>query len=250
MLTETYILDALEAERDGEQFPIDFDAVWESFGYSRRSDAKRYLLKRSGLKPVVEQGLRQLALLYNHSEDFNKIYLTVDSYKFALARANTVAGAEYLDYLIQIEKQYRVNLERSLFSDPNPEVETLKARIAQLESKSTETESQIAFPKTLEELHQVSGIVHKHQLKDAVQVAFVESVDFELVDGKMRLSIDTFNILVMSLRSRRGTDITKLPAVIRVKTEQYFRFHQQKKRQNTRVARPECIGQLPIPGIQ
>ena len=159
MLTENYIYDALEAEREGVQFPIEFDDIWESFGYSRKYDAERYLLKRSGLKKYDRQGFCQLALCYNQSADFNKISLSVASMKFALARANTEKGEQYLIYLIEVEQKYIESLNRTLLSEPSPEVEVLKQRVTELEAKIGATVSdRLEFPYSSKQLHRDSRI--------------------------------------------------------------------------------------------
>jgi DNA repair exonuclease SbcCD ATPase subunit len=258
MLSENYILDALQAERDGEQFPIDFDAVWEGFGYKRKDAARRYLTTRSGLKRLSSKELHRSALTFNQSDKNDKIFLSVESYKFALARAGTDAGAEYLMYLIQIEKQYRNNLERtfrspeaSLNTPPvNPEIKQLNARIAELEAQLGSTESKAAFPKSLEELHEVSGIVNKSQVKKAVIDSFERGIEYEIIDGKVVLTDETFAILVLSLRSHRGTDIGRLPRSLTVALLRFFRYLEEKRKNNRAGTRDKkCPGQLQIPGI-
>lgn len=50
MITEEFIFDALQAEQEGEKFPIPFDIVWQSFGYTRKTDAMRALFRTALVK--------------------------------------------------------------------------------------------------------------------------------------------------------------------------------------------------------
>lgn len=45
ILTQNFVFEALASERDGSQFPINFDLVWAELGYSRRDNARRRLVK-------------------------------------------------------------------------------------------------------------------------------------------------------------------------------------------------------------
>jgi hypothetical protein len=87
-LTQEFIFDALDAEKNGERFPVDFDNVWESFGYSRKDNARKYIAKNR--ETLMEKGLLQLELSKYHSTDFDKYYLSIRGLKFALARAKTM----------------------------------------------------------------------------------------------------------------------------------------------------------------
>lgn len=45
MLTDNQLVQAFELERNGAKFPIDFDDTWQEYGYNKKSDAKRVLVK-------------------------------------------------------------------------------------------------------------------------------------------------------------------------------------------------------------
>jgi hypothetical protein len=97
MLTENYIYDALQAEREGEQFPIEYLTIRDSLGYSTWRIANQYI-KRNAEKLILlglcNSGI-QLKPDSNHSVDFNKLCLSVKGFKFALAKADTEKGIEY-----------------------------------------------------------------------------------------------------------------------------------------------------------
>lgn len=254
MLTEEYVFAALEAERSGILFPIDFDDVVETFGYSRKDKARQYVVLRSGLKRFTGKDSPHLGLSYQMTGN-GKIVLSVDSYKYALARANTEKGQEYLLYLIDVEKRYRLDLERQLLGELDPEKAAMAARIAELEQlleelkleKETAIANHLVFNFPLDRLHQVSGIVNKSQVKNAVERDFVEGRDYVLVENQIFLNESTFNILVLSFRSIRGTDISQLPETIKITTRVYFQY-QEMKRKNRRTAQQEDPRQMTLFG--
>ena len=40
ILSQPFVFAALEAQKAGNNFPIDFDDVWDAIGYSRKGNAK------------------------------------------------------------------------------------------------------------------------------------------------------------------------------------------------------------------
>lgn len=110
---ETYLLDALIAEHDGEQFPIAFDDVIDTFGFTDQSNARAYIRRETDTLVEKKIALVRIQEPRNGKTKINKVFLSVIGYKFALARARTEKGANFLLYLLEVEKQYRANLERS-----------------------------------------------------------------------------------------------------------------------------------------
>jgi hypothetical protein len=247
-LTQEFLFTAIESERNGEQFPISFDDIWETFGYSTKSDTRVYLTTRSGLKRWNDKGFRQLPLSY-HMVRNNKIKLSFDSYKFALARANTAQGTEYLLYLISIEKQYRKQLE-NLFKQESSDRDELINALNNAESELLTLQQKLhqsqldhqSFCFTARFLHQVSGIVNFSQVKSAIKRDFVEGRDWILVENEIHLNESTFNILTVSFRSLRGTNISCLPEIIKLETQLYFQYQEQ-RRKNRRINQCDCDGQ-------
>lgn len=106
-LAEQIIINALESK---EAFPIDFEDVWNTAGYSRKSNAFRFLKKLS-LKEGKDYCSRvSKSPTAGRSSDVT--LLTIDAFKFFLAKSNTDEGDANLWSLIEIEKAYRQNLER------------------------------------------------------------------------------------------------------------------------------------------
>lgn len=148
-------------------------------------------------------------------------------------------GLFYLAYMANcpFSQQLRQSSAILIAKDRKPlELETdLADRIAQLEKALEETHEALdSFPCTLERLHDVTGIVNKSQVKEAVLRDFLEGRDYIWADGRLAMSQDTFNILVLSFRSVKGTDLSQLPEIIRVNTAEYFRVHRRRK--NDRLA--------------
>jgi hypothetical protein len=250
-LSQEFVFTAIEAENNGEQFPVDFDDIWETFGYSKKANARRYITIRSGLKAFTSKGLLQMELSYILCDN-DKIKLSFDSYKFALARANTAQGTEYLLYLISIEKQYRKQLE-SLFKQESSDRDELINALNNAESELLTLQQKLHqsqldhqnFCFTSRFLHQVSGIVNFSQVKSAIKRDFVEGRDWILVENEIHLNESTFNILTVSFRSLRGTNISCLPEIIKLETQLYFQYQEQ-RRKNRRINQCDCDGQIAL----
>jgi hypothetical protein len=44
ILSQQFVFDALDAEKAGVNFPVDFDDVWAALGYSGKNEVKRRLV--------------------------------------------------------------------------------------------------------------------------------------------------------------------------------------------------------------
>jgi hypothetical protein len=230
MLTENYILDALQAEREGEQFPIDFDVVWESFGYNHKHHARRYLTTRSGLERFTDKTCTRLGVTYNQSAESDKILLSVDSYKFALARANTDVGKDYLIHLIAIEKQYIANLERSLFLS--------------FDTKSEEP----AFPYSSTQIHEWVDYCNRTYTRSVIKNDYEEGIDYIWVKREMYLSADAATILLNAARPRPGVII---PSELKKRPFpwdklQQFQDNKINRRRSQSHLQSEALGQLSL----
>lgn len=103
----------------------------------------------------------------------------------------------------------------------------------------------IEFNYSLNQLHEVSGIVNKSQVKNSVVEYFKLDKDYIIIEKQIMMNQDTYEILVTSFCSARGTDISKLPEYIRLHTESFFKFTEDKRR-NRVVAKRQRVpeGQL------
>lgn len=117
ILTQNFVFEALASERDGSQFPIDFDLVWAYLKYSTKGNAKRALTK--GLvegedyliisdNPDNHAGLSVQEIGSKAVEE--KIYLSVDGFKHFCLMARTEEGRHTRRYFIDTEKPTAPNL--------------------------------------------------------------------------------------------------------------------------------------------
>jgi hypothetical protein len=96
MISENQILAALEAERNGDKFPNDFDDIWEYAGYSRKDSAVRFLKSLKGLKLGVHYFEFPTEVRKNSRRGRSSvsIKLSNDGRKFFIAKSNTPEGDE------------------------------------------------------------------------------------------------------------------------------------------------------------
>ncbi len=259
ILSQEFVFSAIEAEKEGVAFPIDFDDVWEMAGYTRKDNAKRALVE-SGYEigidfnilkteEVQKEGKRKVKRL---SEN---IFLTVDCFKAFCMMARTEEGKATRRYFIEVEKQYRQSLE-NLFKQETSDRDIMVQALNDAENEILRLEALLEkeqvnrtdFGYSARFVHKVSRIVNYSQVKKAIKRDFVEGRDWMEVEGEIFTNESTFFILVLSFRSLEGTDISFLPEIIKVETKLYFQYQVQ-RRINSRVGRAnqEVEGQQVIP---
>jgi phage anti-repressor protein len=170
------------------------------------------------------------------------IKLSTDGFDHFCMMARTEKGRETRKQFIAFKKQYIANLDRSLLLEADPRlaeseqlIAKLNQQIQQLESQLTKaTSNHLEFTYSVAHLHSVSGISNKSQVKKAVISEFEEGKHYVFVDKEVFVNQSTFDILVMSFRSIKGTDLSRLPEFIRINTKEYF-LYQEKKRKNSRL---------------
>lgn len=111
------IINALDEEKTGVKFSIDFNEVWECAGYTRKEDALRFLTQRTSLQ-LGKHFSANRRKSPSGGRPSESLLISVDAFKFFLAKSNTVKGDEYLWYLIEIEKDQKQKLERQFNSVP------------------------------------------------------------------------------------------------------------------------------------
>jgi hypothetical protein len=122
----------------------------------------------------------------------DKIYLSVDSYKFALARANTSQGKTYLKYLIDVERQYRKQLERNV------------AFLVADEQRPSEVPDSTLFIFPASQVHQWSGYASLTYTIKVIKEDYTEDVDYRIVDSQPMLNADAVLILLNAARPAIG----------------------------------------------
>ncbi len=203
ILTQDFIFSAIASERIGIEYPIDFDEIFEIYGYSFKRHAKRYILKFA--ETYVQYGSPHSGQINIIHIENDKIQLSVTGLKMSLARANTEIGFSYLLYLIQVEESYRAQLERQLQASPR---------------ESDNTRYSITFWK----VHQDSGIKDPYYVRDVI----VDNYDHKIVNQIVCVTRLTYEDLLENFRSLDGADISELPL------EKRRKFHKTEGKKNRR----------------
>lgn len=172
MITQDFVFAALDAEKNGNAFPIDFEDVWQQLGYSRKQRGKDALIanlienedyfydspmKVNRLKSMVPGSPEYAAM---SRKEF--IFLSPDGYDHFAMAAQTPEGRASRKQFIAYKKAYFANLERQ-FAQPDTsdriaeleafianfqtQVPKLEATIVKLESTVTDLQAKLKFVK-------------------------------------------------------------------------------------------------------
>jgi hypothetical protein len=254
ILTQEFVQFAIEAEKNGIEFPIDFDDVWGVGGYSRKDNAvrrvKEYLVEGEDYQFLFSEEPDNHAGLsvqeVGASRSRKRLRLSVEGMEHFLLTASTQAGRDRRKLFIGYRNAYIRSLE-SLFSAPTadrPNPDTVK----DLENKLIQTKDVLNnFPISIDELQLTTQIVNKAQIKAAIVRDLEPIKDYVEMDGKIYVTLSMYHILTMSFRSEAGTDISRLPEILKVQTLEYFRL-QEKRRANVRMGKRDKTspGQIPL----
>jgi len=133
----------IEAEEQGEVFPVPFDTAWAIAGYSTKANAKR------GIKDLIEGVDFSSIVMKNgqrgRSSDF--IAMSCDAFKHFCLMAKTKEGREVRDYFIGAEKKWKET--RLQFPEIAAQVEdsvnmmNLKIELAKVEAMRARSEEKI-----------------------------------------------------------------------------------------------------------
>lgn len=191
ILSQSFVQDAIAAERDGQQFPIDFDKVWRDVGYSRKADAlKRLQNTHSIAEDYAVRSLAESAVKPQGGRPEQKIYLTVDCLKSFCMVAETAQGREVRKYFIEIEKAYRAQLERQLLA-------SVAAPIA----------DNTRYNRTVWKVWRDSGIRCPYYVKRVI----LEHYDYKIVNQIVCVTQQTYEDLIDNFRALDGAVVDDLP---------------------------------------
>ena len=239
ILSQDFVFVAIESEKTGNTFPIDFDDVWETIGYSRKDAAKRALVN-SRLKLDVDYHLHRSVEMVKREQGGGvqpeKIYLTIDGFKQFCMLADTEQGAEVRRYFIDVEKTYRTQLEATFnaqISGQDTTLSELEAHIERLESKIDLLESgQVAnwiIPDHLKgvwyPVERLQDVVRYSDISNCVRQVKkqgVKNVDWRSTwtmpdPHSLRtvtvywVKINLFVTMILSCRTERGLYLNALP---------------------------------------
>lgn len=121
MLTQEFVFSALDAEKNGNAFPIDFEDIWQELGYASKQKAKNALTtnlienqdyfydltsKLNRLKSMVPGSPEYAAM---SRKEFIK--LSSDGYDHFCMSAQTPEGRQKRIEFIEYKKAYLAQLE-------------------------------------------------------------------------------------------------------------------------------------------
>lgn len=148
-------LNALDSK---EKFPLDFDDLWQVSGYQRKDHALRFFKSLTSLQLNIHFSPR-MGKSSTGGRSSDSFGLTVEAFKFFLAKSNTKQGDDLLWYLIEVEKKHRENLERqfqvsltipaipdissTLVVDNSAEISELHQKIEKLEQNLADQRKQL-----------------------------------------------------------------------------------------------------------
>lgn len=128
----TGLLDGwIEAERNGVEFPVPFEAAWRIAEYSNKANAKQ-----SGLKSLKKgkQFSCEIMKTPGGGRSSELINLSVDGFKHFCLMADTKVGEEIRQYFIEAEKKWKLVQEVAPQVAEEIEVLKLKRDIAKQEA--------------------------------------------------------------------------------------------------------------------
>jgi phage anti-repressor protein len=126
----------LEAEQNGEQFPVPFDDAWKMAGYSNKANAKRALLdltKGEDFSSVLMNKPSSNASKVSRSQ---YIKLTCDAFKSFCLMAKTNEGKMTRAYFIDAEKKWKLTQQIAPQVASEVEMMHLKIELAKVEAQS------------------------------------------------------------------------------------------------------------------
>jgi hypothetical protein len=206
-----------------------------------------FLRFQNGYVDLPNQGKRETKYVLLTESQCNALLV--------LSRNSKKVLEKKLDLVVDFElakQQIRDNLENLFKQEASDRDELVKAlnnaesELLTLQQKLHQSQlDHQSFCFTARFLHQVSGIVNFSQVKSAIKRDFVEGRDWILVENEIYLNESTFNILTVSFRSLRGTNISCLPEIIKLETQLYFQYQEQ-RRKNRRINQCDCDGQIAL----
>jgi phage anti-repressor protein len=234
LLSQAFVFAALEQERSGIQFPINFDDVWSVIGYNRKDNAVKALKNKlvEGIDWVVS--LRKAAET-RPSHDYR---LSVDSFKMFCLMAETLEGHEVRRYFLDLEKEYVKGLERQFTAkthkvgDLYVELGRLHSEVTRLKTELKEHQSirKVVLPRhdfwvSLVEANEVIGYASLLYAVQVLKEEFVEGKDYRINNqSEYEVTEACFHELVLVARPQSGVMVEDLPEVLVVERDRMFRL--------------------------
>ena len=157
----------LEAERNGERFPVPFDDAWKMAGYSTKASAKR------ALTDLVENEDFSTMMLKSNGGRASKVFsFTCDAFKSFCLMAKTEEGKQTRSYFIDAEKKWKLVQQVAPQLASEVELIHLKIELAKIECQKVQSENQL-----LQFRHFVSTALPEFQKKEILGYKVIEKVE-------------------------------------------------------------------------
>ena len=157
----------LEAERNGERFPVPFDDAWKMAGYSTKASAKR------ALTDLVENEDFSTMMLKSNGGRASKVFsFTCDAFKSFCLMAKTEEGKQTRSYFIDAEKKWKLVQQVAPKLASEVELIHLKIELAKIECQKVQSENQL-----LQFRHFVSTALPEFQKKEILGYKVIEKVE-------------------------------------------------------------------------
>jgi phage anti-repressor protein len=162
----------IQAERNGVQFPVPFEAAWKIAEYSTKASAKRYI---KDVDPVYvsTQKLSKPSANVSGVTIYEDITLSVDGLKDFCLFAKTEAGRQIRKYFIEAEKNWKLVQEVSPQFAEEIEILKLKREIAQIEAQKAALED-----KTISLRHYVVTALPKPTADRILGVTEIKEIEY------------------------------------------------------------------------
>ncbi len=160
----------IEAERNGVEFPVPFEAAWRMAEYSTKANAKQ-----SGLKALKKgkQFSSEIMKTPGGGRSSELINLSVDGFKHFCLMADTEAGEAVRQYFIDAEKKWKLTQQIAPAVAEEVEILHLKLEIAKQEAIG-----KIAEEKTIGLRHYVVTALPKPVADRILGVSSVVEVEY------------------------------------------------------------------------
>ena len=120
----------MEAERNGEQFPVPFEAAWAIAGYSTKASAKRALTDLT-----EDEDFSTMLLKSNGGRSSRVFSLTCDAFKDFCLMAKTDQGKLIRKYFIDAEKKWKLTQQIAPQIANEVEMMHMKIELAKIEAQ-------------------------------------------------------------------------------------------------------------------
>ena len=96
----------LSAEKDGTEFPVEFEIAWKLAGYARKDHAKRRITSKSSYLKEGRDYLPTSGEWLTSGRSSDSMLLTCDAFKHFCLMAETEQGEQIRQYFIESEKKW------------------------------------------------------------------------------------------------------------------------------------------------